>query len=89
MKFTIFGTEFSQPGSITMLLVSCFIFFGVGVKTGWEMDDFKENLNYNVPFSVAVTIRYYWRVCPNLYKNIGSKEDRASCGRATTTHLRV
>ena len=24
-----------------------------------------------------MTIWYYWRVCPNLYKNIGSKEDRA------------
>ena len=39
--------------------------------------DLKENLNYNVPFSVAMTIQYYWRICPDLYRNIGSKEDRA------------
>ena len=39
--------------------------------------DLKENLNYNVPFSVAMTIQYYWRVCPDLYRNICSKEDRA------------
>lgn len=37
----------------------------------------KDNLTYNVPFSIALMAQYYWRVAPDLQANISTLEDRA------------
>lgn len=37
----------------------------------------KDNLSYNVPFSIALMAQYYWRRVPDIYSNIGDREARA------------
>ena len=37
----------------------------------------KDNLKYNVPFSIGLMAQYYWRVAPDIYENIKTLEDRA------------
>ena len=33
--------------------------------------DMAWNLCMNIPFSIAMIVEYYWRVCPDIYANIG------------------
>ena len=37
----------------------------------------KDNLYYNVPFSIGLSATYYWRMSPNLWKRIDTHEKRA------------
>lgn len=37
----------------------------------------KDNLTYNVPFSIALAAEYYWRRVPDIYSNISDREARA------------
>lgn len=36
----------------------------------------KDNLRYNIPFSIGLMAQYYWRVAPDIYPNITSLENR-------------